>query len=241
VAPGIHLGRLEGFPENRPMLVQKPPEFHRRRDHRDHHHHFEQTEPSTYHLRTPRKGMSRIPEWQGRMGQHEKKAFFSSQGYVTDSRMAGRTDLARKLRVAYHLNMRILITGDRHWRCDDLAEQVLNRLLARYGPDLVIIHGGAAGIDQSFSVAGEALGLDVEPHLADWKGLGNVAGPARNREMVEAGADLCIALHRTLATSKGTKDCIRQALAAGIPVYLIEDDRAIPRRVQADDPRLAHA
>jgi hypothetical protein len=43
---------------------------------------------------------------------------------------------------------------------------------------------------------------------------------------------------RTLETSKGTKDCIRQALAAGIPVYLIEDDRAIPRRVQADDKRL---
>jgi integrase/recombinase XerD len=27
--------------------------------------------------------------------------------------------------------------------------------------------------------------LVAEPHLADWKGLGNVAGPARNQEMVE--------------------------------------------------------
>ena len=81
-------------------------------------------------------------------------------------------------------------------------------------------------------------GLNVEPHLADWKGLGNVAGPARNREMVEAGADLCIALHRTIETSKGTKDCIRQAFAAGIPVYLIEDEQAIPRRIQAGGDRL---
>ena len=56
---------------------------------------------------------------------------------------------------------------------------------------------------------------------------------------VQAGADLCIALHRRLEASKGTKDCVRQALAAGIPVYLIEDDRAIPRRVRADDVRLA--
>ena len=72
-------------------------------------------------------------------------------------------------------------------------------------------------------------------HVADWKGLGNIAGPMRNREMVEAGADLCIALHRTIETSKGTKDCMRQALAAGISVYLVEDDRAIPRRVRADD------
>ena len=56
----------------------------------------------------------------------------------------------------------------------------------------------------------------------------------RNREMVEAGADLCIALHRSIETSKGTKDCVGQAVAAGIPVYLVEDERAIPRRVQAD-------
>jgi YspA, cpYpsA-related SLOG family len=124
----------------------------------------------------------------------------------------------------YDLNMLILITGERHWRCDDLAEQILNRLLARYGPDLVIVHGGAPGVDQSFHVACQTLGVTVEPHLADWRGLGYIAGPARNREMVQAGADLCVAVHRSLASSKRTKDCVRHALAAGIPVYLIEDE-----------------
>jgi YspA, cpYpsA-related SLOG family len=141
--------------------------------------------------------------------------------------------------VRYDLDMRILIAGDRHWRCDELAEQVLNRLLARYGPGIIVVHGGAPGVDQSFAVAGTELGITLEPHLADWKGLDNVAGPMRNREMVQSGADLCLALHRTLATSKGTKDCVRQALAAGIPVYLIEDDRAIPTRLQEGDARLA--
>jgi hypothetical protein len=51
----------------------------------------------------------------------------------------------------------------------------VNRLLARYGPNLVIIHDGAAGNDQSFSVACEKCGVVAEPHLADWKGLGNLA------------------------------------------------------------------
>jgi hypothetical protein len=88
-------------------------------------------------------------------------------------------------------------------------------------------------------VACQTLGVTVEPHLADWKGLGNVAGPARNREMVQAGADLCVALHRSIETSKGTRDCVRQALAAGIGVWLIESEEAIPKRVQADDKRLA--
>jgi hypothetical protein len=138
----------------------------------------------------------------------------------------------------YHLDMCILITGDRHWRCDDLAEQIINRLLARYGADLVVVHGGAAGVDNAFAVACRKLGIALEPHLADWKGLGNIAGPTRNREMVEAGADLRIALHRSIETSKGTKDCERQALAAGIPVYLIEDERAVPRRVRAGEGKL---
>jgi YspA, cpYpsA-related SLOG family len=123
---------------------------------------------------------------------------------------------------------RILITGDRHWSCTDLAERVVNRLIAKYGYDLVIVHGGANGAYQAFAVACRNLGIAAEPHVADWRGLGNIAGPARNREMVEAGAGLCVALHRNLAASRGTKDCIRQALAAGIRVYLIEDEKGVP-------------
>jgi len=53
------------------------------------------------------------------------------------------------------------------------------------------------------------------------------------------GADLCIALHRSITTSTRTKDCVRQALAAGIPTFLVEDERAIPRRIDAGDERLA--
>ena len=112
-------------------------------------------------------------------------------------------------------------------------------MLARYGPDMVIIHGGACGVDEAFAKACGKLGVVAEPHRADWKGLGNVAGPARNRAIVRSGADMCIAVHGSLATSKGTKDCVRQALAAGIPVFLIEDDRAIPSRIRGGDKRLA--
>jgi hypothetical protein len=83
--------------------------------------------------------------------------------------------------VRYDLNMCILITGDRHWRCDDLAEQVLNRLLARYGPRIIVVHGGAPGVDQTFAVAGTELGITLEPYLADGTGSDTVAGPMRNR------------------------------------------------------------
>jgi hypothetical protein len=111
-------------------------------------------------------------------------------------------------------------------------------MVDRYGRDLVIVHGGAPGVDWAFSRACRELDVTAEPHLADWKGLGNVAGPARSAEMVASKPYLCVALHRSIATSKGTKDCVKQALAAGIAVYLVEDDRGIPRQVQAGDKRL---
>lgn len=129
--------------------------------------------------------------------------------------------------------MRVLITGDRSWQCKALADRVVTRLVARYGADLVVVHGGAAGVDTSFHLACQKHGVSLRPFQANRQALGKLAGQTRNREMVEAGADLCIALHRAIQTSKRTKDCVRQALAAGIRVYLIEDERAVPRRIAA--------
>ena len=49
--------------------------------------------------------------------------------------------------------MRILVTGDRRWYSPELAARVLSRMIARYGRDIVIVHGAATGIDQSFAEA----------------------------------------------------------------------------------------
>ena len=134
--------------------------------------------------------------------------------------------------------MRIAITGDRFWNCPELAASIIRRLVKRYGPDIVIVHGDATGVDESFAVAAKGLGVVVEAHPADWDRLGKRAGPIRNGEMIRAGVDLCIAVHRFVMNSKGTKDCARQAIEAGIPTYLIDSERAVPKRLLADDPRL---
>jgi hypothetical protein len=39
-------------------------------------------------------------------------------------------------------------------------------------------------------------------------------------------------------TSKGTKDCVRQSLAAGIAVWLIDSEEVIPTRLLTNDERL---
>ncbi len=40
--------------------------------------------------------------------------------------------------------------------------------------------------------------------------------------MIRLGAEMCLAFHRAISASKGAKDCVRRALEAGIPTYLID-------------------
>lgn len=127
--------------------------------------------------------------------------------------------------------VRVIVTGDRNWRCDDLAERVVSRLLRRHGPGLVIVHGAAAGVDSAFAAACEDLAVAHEPHPARWDELGLRAGPARNSEMVALGAALAVAVHRRIEWSKGTRDCANKCIVANIPVYLIDGDDAEPRRI----------
>lgn len=129
---------------------------------------------------------------------------------------------------------RVLITGCRHWTPHELADEVISRLVAKHGPHVAIVHGACpTGVDAVFDEAARDHGLDVERHPADWDRHGKAAGPVRNEQMVAAGADLCLAIHRSIKTSKGTKHCAGQAIAAGIPTYLIDSERipSSPRRL----------
>jgi hypothetical protein len=56
--------------------------------------------------------------------------------------------------------------------------------------------------------------------------------------MVAAGAKMCIAFHRLLTESHGTKDCVRRAIEAGIRTYLIDSEKAEPRRLREGYGRL---
>jgi hypothetical protein len=58
-------------------------------------------------------------------------------------------------------------------------------------------------------------------------------------EMVNAGAGLCIAVHRLLDEQQRiTKNCARHAIEAGIPTYLIDSDEVKPKRLREEDDRL---
>src|SRR4051794_19861676 len=113
--------------------------------------------------------------------------------------------------------MWIIVTDDRNWHAPELAEEVLNRLILRFGPGLVIVHGAATGVDRSFALACGELEIEQEAHPARWEELDHPeavirydkrnrpynanAGPIRNAEMVAAGAGMCLAFHRAISSS----------------------------------------
>lgn len=116
--------------------------------------------------------------------------------------------------------MRILITGSRTWSNEAVIENEIatvmyeNKVGASCYVTLVV--GGARGADQIAQKYGEEAGMHIELHAADWDRYGKAAGPIRNQEMVDSGADICLAF--IAPGSKGARDCADRAKKAGIEV-----------------------
>jgi len=130
--------------------------------------------------------------------------------------------------------MRILITGGRNWNNYKQIKQAIAFTLLVNGSDpaeVTLIHGNARGADLLGAEAAEGLGLNIEVHPARWDIYGRGAGPIRNQEMVDSGADLCLAF--LMPGSTGTADCIRRARKAGIPVIIHNLDGTIEDEIQA--------
>jgi hypothetical protein len=124
------------------------------------------------------------------------------------------------------MEVRVLVTGSRDWPYPEVVEMELDRLLTS---PLIVVHGACPrGADlhaDRWACEQERLGVyQVRPeaHPAKWNSYGKTAGPIRNQEMVNLGADLCLAFR--YMGSKGTQDCVNRAHLAGIPVRMLELD-----------------
>jgi hypothetical protein len=117
---------------------------------------------------------------------------------------------------------RILITGSRNWTDRDAILNALVQAVTEFGNarDLTLVHGacptGADQIAHELWTGHLSRFNHVERHPADWQQFGRGAGPKRNQEMVDLGADICLAFMNP--GSRGTADCVRRAEKAGIPV-----------------------
>ncbi|MFI6317316.1 SLOG family protein [Nonomuraea sp. NPDC050556] len=124
-------------------------------------------------------------------------------------------------RILAPARFRVLVTGSRTWRQCDLVDRALSALRAEHGA-LVVVHGacptGADGYASAWVMRMAAIGWDVveEYYPANWAKGGKKAGPRRNREMVDRGADLVLAFIRD--GSPGATQCARYAESKGLPV-----------------------
>lgn len=120
---------------------------------------------------------------------------------------------------------RILVTGSRDWADWPVLNEALEtqNILAIPRP-VTVIQGGASGADTMARVWGmRKFGVTVETYRADWRpqGIYNPqAGLLRNRQMVEAGADICLGFIRN--GSRGATHCANLAEEAGIPTRRYE-------------------
>ena len=114
--------------------------------------------------------------------------------------------------------MRILVTGSREFDNEDTIWEALGGFLGDPSRTHMLVHGAARGADELARTIWTANGEFEEPHPADWGLYGKAAGSIRNQEMVDAGANVCLAFYKKGAGNRGTADCVRRAKLAGIPV-----------------------
>lgn len=118
----------------------------------------------------------------------------------------------------------VLVCGSRY---DDAtletriaAERVLEERLATLPPrDLVILTGGAKGIDtwaENWARREQRQFMVIRP---DWDKHGKKAGILRNLAMLNAAPDLVLAFWD--GESRGTKHTIDEAQRRGVPVEVI--------------------
>jgi hypothetical protein len=112
--------------------------------------------------------------------------------------------------------MRVLVCGGRDYSDKARVFAVLDKLDGEAGIDR-IIEGGAKGADTWAAQWGGSRGI-LETYPADWEAFGSMAGPMRNKAMLDEGKpDLVIAF----PGGAGTRNMIRQARKAGVEVIEI--------------------
>lgn len=137
--------------------------------------------------------------------------------------------------------MRVIVSGSRSWDRPEPLWTVLDIIAeeaAKVGDDeMVVVHGAAfprrRNPDGRFPLesadyladlwcrrGGHPLPVRADRWPADWTANKKTAGLARNRQMVDAGADVVLAFHRD--NSPGTRHCIGVAERAGLPVQVFQ-------------------
>lgn len=124
--------------------------------------------------------------------------------------------------------MRVLVTGSRDWQeWLPIWETIEDVALGYWGSEVVVVHGACPSGADKFASEWCQKSIELhwnvteEPHPADWTRYGKSAGFRRNAEMVNLGADLCLAFIRN--NSKGATMTAELAQKAGIETRIYRE------------------
>jgi hypothetical protein len=107
-----------------------------------------------------------------------------------------------------------VVCGSRDWPALWFVTEKLIELVPR---DLLVITGGARGVDEHAHREAVRLGYATKVMPADWDRHGKRAGFIRNVEMLDEGPAVVLAFWAR--GSKGTAHTIREAYRRGILVH----------------------
>jgi len=115
-------------------------------------------------------------------------------------------------------NNAVIVTGGSTYSDTTRVYEVLDRL-----KPTMVIQGGAEGADHLARVWAADRAVRCLTVPADWDKHGRAAGPIRNKEMIDLG------IARTIVAfpgGSGTKNCVKQALQAGLTVHEVRHEEA---------------
>lgn len=114
--------------------------------------------------------------------------------------------------------MKVIICGGRDFTDKALFERSLARFAETKGPITFVVHGDYRGADTLARKWASDNHVPQKPFPPDdnWPS----AGPRRNQQMADFGADYCIAF----PGGSGTNDMVTKALKADIPVWDVASD-----------------
>jgi len=118
--------------------------------------------------------------------------------------------------------MRLLVTGDREWTDRAAIERAFDRFKPTH-----VIEGECRGLDLMARAVAEARGIPVTPVAAEWDSYGKMAGHIRNSAMLNLDPELVLAFHNNFKNSKGTKNCVDQALKRDLETWLVTSEHVL--------------
>ena len=113
---------------------------------------------------------------------------------------------------------RVLVCGSRHYDDEEKIFHVLDAYLARIGPQMFLINGGATGADDIARRWAVDRKVDHVTLYAKWNLEHKAAGPIRNGRMLRLKPKICLAFTPDLQKSRGTKDMVTKSTKAGVKV-----------------------